>query len=293
MPPRDARNPLLYALRRFLRPIIRILVRADIRFDEFVELARGVYIESAIRDGVDHTGTPTRERISLATGVTRQQVEYYIENERALPTADPTLHHVVTEVLQSWHTLPRYQGPYGIPLELEFDKPYGPSFSDLVSMVDPNARPGLVLDALLRAGSVAHSGEKHIRAASRAFIDPDGMSPSRIEEFGSTLTRFVQTLEHNFNPANAETKRLERFVAADKGLPREQLPAFEAHARARAKQFLADLDSWLAQYSKMSPSEPGPRAKTGVNVFFYVDPPLEERPLSELVQPSKRLGPDQ
>jgi hypothetical protein len=293
MPPRDARKPLLYALRRFLRPIIRILVRADIRFDEFVELARGVYIESAIRDGVDHTGTPTRERISLATGATRQQVEHYIENERALPMADPTLHHVVAEVLQRWHTLPRYQGPYGIPVELEFDKAYGPSFSDLVSMVDPNARPGLVLDALLRAGSVAHSGEKHIRAASRSFIDPDGMSPSRIEEFGATLTRFVQTLEHNFNPANAETKRLERFVAADKGLPREQLPAFEAHARARAKQFLADLDSWLAQYSKMSSGEHGPRAKTGVNVFFYVDPPLEEGPLSALVQPSRRLGSDQ
>ena len=292
MAPTDARKQLLYALRRFLRPIIRVLVRADIRFDEFVERARGVYIESAIRDGVDHMGTPTRERVSLATGVTQQQVDYYIENEGALPTADPTLHHVVSEVLHSWHTLPRYQGPYGIPVELEFEKAYGPSFSDLVSMVDPNARPGLVLDALLKAGSVAYSGEKHIRAASRAYIDPDGMSPSRIEEFGTTLTRFVQTLEHNFNPANAETKRLERFVAADKGLPREQVPAFEAHARARAKQFLTDLDSWLAHYSKMNSGELGPRVKTGVNVFFYVDPPLEEGPLSALVQPSRRLGSD-
>jgi hypothetical protein len=293
MPSRDARKQLLYALRRFLRPIIRILVRADIRFDEFLELARGVYVESAIRDGVDHMGTPVRERVSLATGVTRQQIDYYIENEGALPTADPTLRHVVTEVLHTWHTHPRYQGPYGIPIELEFDKSYAPSFSDLVSMVDPNARPGLVLDALLRAGSVAHSGEKHIRATSRAFIDPDGMSPSRIEEFGATLTRFVQTLEHNFNPANTETKRLERFVGADKGLPSEQLPAFEAHARTRAKQFLADLDGWLTQSSKASSGEPGPRVKTGVNVFFYVDPPLEEGPLSALVQPSRSPRSDQ
>ena len=49
----DARKQLLYALRQVLRPIVRILIRAGIRFDELSELARGVYIESAIRDGVD------------------------------------------------------------------------------------------------------------------------------------------------------------------------------------------------------------------------------------------------
>ncbi|MDE2262842.1 MAG: hypothetical protein KGL45_09990, partial [Gammaproteobacteria bacterium] len=83
----DARKQLLYALRCVLRPIIRILIRAGIRFDEFSEVARGVYIESAIRDGVDHAGALTRERVAMATGVTRQQVDYYIENEGALPVA--------------------------------------------------------------------------------------------------------------------------------------------------------------------------------------------------------------
>jgi Family of unknown function (DUF6502) len=293
MPSSEAHKQLLYALRRFLRPIVRILVRTGIRFDEFVELVRGVYIESAIRDGIDNADTPTRERISLATGVTRQQVDYYIENERALPVAEPTLSHVVTEVLHKWHTHPRYLGPYGIPVELEFDAPYSRSFTHLVSMVDRTANPGVVLDELLRAGSATHSGENHIRALSRVFINPDGMSPSRIEDFGSTLTRFVQTLEHNFNPVNAETKRLERFVGADKGLPRALLPAFEAHARTRTQHFLGELDSWLAQYSEVSSSESGPRAEIGVNVFFYIDLPSEEGPLSALVQPSKRLGPEQ
>ncbi len=86
----DARKHLLYALRQVLRPIVRILIRAGIRFDELSELARGVYIESAIRDGVDRGGTPTRERIALATGVTRQQVDHYVENEGELPVAEPT-----------------------------------------------------------------------------------------------------------------------------------------------------------------------------------------------------------
>ncbi|HET9107675.1 MAG TPA: DUF6502 family protein [Steroidobacteraceae bacterium] len=289
MPSRDAGKQLLYALRRVLRPIVRVLIRAGIPFDEFAELARGVYVESAIRDGIDQNCVSTRERVSLATGLSRQQIDYYIENEGALPFAHPTVIHVVTEVLHRWHTDPFYLGPYGIPLELEFDAPSGRSFCKLLSVVDPAAAPGVILEELMRAGSVVYSGETRLRAISRAFINPDGMSPSRIESFGSALTRFAQTLEHNFNPENAEKKRLERFVAADKGLPRDRLPAFEAHARARTEHFLAELDRWLAQYSDMGPTDRLSRVETGVNVFFYLEAPSEESPLSTLVQSRRRF----
>ena len=42
----DARKQLLYALWCVLRPIVRILIRAGIRFDEFAEIARAAYIGS-------------------------------------------------------------------------------------------------------------------------------------------------------------------------------------------------------------------------------------------------------
>jgi hypothetical protein len=37
-----------------------VLIRAGIRFDEFAELARGVFVETAIRDGLDNVSIPTR-----------------------------------------------------------------------------------------------------------------------------------------------------------------------------------------------------------------------------------------
>src|SRR5579883_2415080 len=215
----EARKQLLYALRRVLRPIVQILIRAGIRFDEFSELARGVYIESAVRDGIDQASIPTRERIALAIGVTRQQVDYYIENEGELPMAAPTLARVAVEVLHRWHTDSHYLGPYGVPIELKFEDDTGPSVRSLVSKVDPDVSPGLVLDELLRAGSVVHSGETHFRTISRAFVASDPLSPQQSEYFGYSLSRLAKTLEYNFNPANTD-KRLERFVAADRGLPR-------------------------------------------------------------------------
>jgi hypothetical protein len=276
---------LLYALRRVLRPIVRILIRAGIRFDEFAELARGVYVESALRDGLDHASSLTRARVSVVTGLTRQQVNYYIDNDGALPSASPTLAGVLVEVLQKWHTDPQYVGPYGIPLELEFEVSSGRSFRSLVAMVDTTASPGIVLEELLRVGSVTYSGEKHFRAVSRYFMMPEPMSPQQVEYFGNTLTRLAQTLEFNMSPRNSE-KRLERFVVADRGLPEEVLPQFASYARDRTSEFLLDLDNWLTPYSTSEDTDSSPRVATGVNVFLYADPAADTTPIASLVQPA-------
>lgn len=286
-----ARKQLLYALRCVLRPIVRILIRAGIRFDEFSELARAAYIESAIRDGVDDAGTPTRERVSLATGVTLQQVDHYVEHEEELPVAQPTLLKVAVEVLHRWHKDTDYVAADGTPVELEFEKPYGRSLSQLISEIDPNVGPGMVLAELLRAGAVTYADEMKFRPMTRSLIPPE-THVYRIECFGAALGRLAETLEYNFNPANAENKRLERFVAIDKGLPCRVLSRFESYARERADQLLKDLDDWLAPYARSVTSGFGPRVGTGVHVFLFLDPPstAHERPLSVLVRGQRRSG---
>jgi Family of unknown function (DUF6502) len=278
-----ARKQLLYALRQVLRPIVRILIRAGIRFDELSELARGVYIESAIRDGIDRAGPATRERIALATGVTRQQVDHYIENEGELPVAEPTLARVAVQVLQKWHKDSHYLTADGTPIELEFEAS-ARSVSGLVREVDPNVGPGMVLAELLRAGAVCSADEIHFRPLSRSLIPPETHA-YRIESFGAALGRLAETLEYNFNPANAENKRLERFVAIDKGLPQRVVPEFESFAKKRADQLLKELDDWLAPYSDTAADGFSPPVGTGVYVFLFLDTPsTAQELLSTLVQ---------
>lgn len=278
----EARKQLLYALRRVLRPVVRLLIRAGVRFDDFADLARGVYVESAIRDGLNQQGPPTRARIAVIAGVTLHQVDHYIDNDGALPSANPTMSAVLLEILQKWHTDPQYVGPYGIPLELEFELPAGRSIRSLIELVDSSASPGLLLEELLRVGAVVHSGEKHFRAVSRVFMMPEPMSPQQIEYFGNAMTRLANTLEHNMNPKNAG-KRLERYVIADRGLPPEVVPAFEEYARAKTADFLVDLDNWLIPYSSAE-SITSQRVSTGLNVFLYVEPPRDEEPLRTLMR---------
>jgi Family of unknown function (DUF6502) len=284
----DARRQLLYAVRKVLGPIVRLLIRIGISYQEFADLARGVYVESAIKDRIGPSFIPTRERVAIMTGLSPQQIDYYVEND-VLPKARPTLARVIPEVLHRWHTDPHFLGPYGIPIELEFDSPTDRSFKNLVAQVEPTASAGRVLEDLLQAGCVAHSGEKHYRAVARWFVLADALTSHRLEYFGHTLTHLARTLEYNFDPANAENKRLERFVFADKGLPRELLPIFAAHARSRTVQFLSDIDDWIAHTSGKAQSDT--RVEAGVNVFLYIEPPLDPRALGDLVQPRQAVNP--
>lgn len=282
----DTRRHFLQALRRVLRPIVRLMIRSGIRYDEFVDVARGAYVESAIRDVDNDAPRPTRDQVAWTTGIQRDLVDHYIDNEEPCSAATPIASHIATEVLHKWHTDRRFLGPSGTPLELDFNAAAGPSFESLVAEVDSQSNSGLILEELLRLRSVVRSDDNHLRAVSRFSIWPnDGQQ--RIECFGTTLAHMIETFAHNLGSTITENKRLERTVSTDRGISSEILTSFHAFARERGNQFLIDLDDWLGQRSYEIANEVGPRLKIGINIFFYVEPPVDRIPLDALVLPSK------
>lgn len=278
---KDSRDHLLYAFRRVLRPLIRILVRSGVRYDEFLELVRGVYVETAVRDGLGDGSVPTRAKISVSTGVPRRDVDRFIDNDGALPPVTKSLAATLSEILNMWHTDPQFVGPYGIPLELEVNSQKNRSFLELVSVVNPAANAHDVLDELMRFRAVVWSGDTHVRTISRACIPVEEMSPAQLELFGNALTRLANTLQFNLDRQNAE-KRLERSVISDRGLPKAVLPIFEKHVRERVSELLVDLDNWLSQYSVEDQQGAG-FERVGVAVFQFVEPVADESSLRERV----------
>jgi len=275
---------ILLALRRIFRPLARLLIRAGIRFEDFDRIARETFLESAIRD-YEHKGTPSRERIAALTGLNRRQVNQYIEKRQETLPTNQTLTALLIEVLHKWHTTPGYGGPYGIPLELEFSNPPGRCIRSLVALVNPNANPQVVLTELLRIGAILRSGENRFRPPSRFLMLTDPASPTLIERFGTRVSQLAATLEYNIGSTSAE-KRLDREVSADRGLPRELVPAFESYARTKAANFILELDNWLAFHAKVQDPPLGEPCQfdAGVGVFMHVDPPpTKQEPLASLV----------
>jgi hypothetical protein len=283
---KTSRDQLMYAFRRVLRPLIRILVRSGVRYDEFLELVRGVYVETAVRDGLGDGVKPSRAKVSISTGVPRRDVDRYIDNDGALPAAPRTLTATLSEILNKWHTDPQFVGPYGIPLELDVRTQKNRSFSELVSTVDSHVSVHDVLDELIRLRTVVWSGDTHVRTVSRAFIPVEEMSPAQLEFFGNALTRLANTLQFNMDRLNAE-KRLERSVISDRGIPSSVVPIFEKHVRERVTELLVDLDNWLSPYS--AENLPGTEfEKVGLSVFQFVDPVADSTPLRDRVASDTR-----
>ena len=270
--PDPLKSHLFSAFRKILRPLVRILLKAGVRYDEFLDLVRGVYVESAVIDGIAGVQKPTRPRIAIAPGVPTREVDRFIDDPNALPIARATLARSMIEILQLWHTEPEFSGPYGLPMELEFDSPDGRSFKDLARMVGSHASPGIILEELITSGAVSRTAENTFRATSRYYMLQRELSPQQLEYFGTAFSRFAATLQHNSDSANSR-KILERFVIADRGLSEESLVEFQNYARNKANEFLVDLDNWLAPYAKAGMADSKTvKFDTGVNVFNFVEP---------------------
>ena len=277
----SSRDQLLYAFRRVLRPLIRILVRSGVRYDEFLELVRGVYVETAVRDGLGYGGKPTRTKISISTGVPRRDVDRFIDNDGALPVEPKTLTATLSEILNKWHTDPHFVGPYGIPLELEVKAQKSRSFAELVSAVDAQAPVREVLEELIRLRTVVWSGDTHVRTVSRAFIPVEEMSAAQLEFFGNALTRLANTLQFNMDRKNTE-KQLERSVISGRSMPRSLVPVFQKLAREKVTELLVELDNWLSPYSADRQPE-SEFEKVGLAVFQFIDPAVDATPLRDHV----------
>jgi hypothetical protein len=242
---------------------------------------RGVYVETAVRDGLGDGGKPTRAKISISTGVPRRDVDRFIDNDGALPVAPKTLTATLSEILNKWHTDPHFVGPYGIPLELEVKGQKSRSFTELVNAVDGQVPVREVLEELIRLRTVVWSGDTHVRTVSRAFIPVEEMSAAQLEFFGNALTRLANTLQFNMDRKNAE-KQLERSVISGRGMPRSVVPIFQKLVREKVTELLVELDNWLSPYSadKLPESE---FEKVGLAVFQFIDPVAEATPLRDHV----------
>ncbi len=283
----DTRWYFLQALRKVLRPIIKLMIRFGIRYDEFADVVRGAYVTSALRHSIDTGSELTGEQICWITGIDRSQLDHYIEH--ASDSVSPILSRPdpAAGVLHKWHTDSRFLGLSGTPLELEFDAESGPTFRSLVEQLDPEISPEAVLDELINTKCVAWSDEGRLRALSRFVIRP-GDSVAVIDHFGETLSHLIETQEHNSESTNFDARRFDRTVFPDRRLPVALLPSFHAFARERTIQLLSDLDDWLAHNAEVDADQTMPRVDAGLNVFLYVDQPVDSTPLSTLTKSPRR-----
>jgi hypothetical protein len=273
------RKGLIDAYRKLMRPLVRILIRNNVSYGEFVEILKATFVEVAEHDFCLVDREASQSRVAILTGLTRKEVA----RQKALLESGELLINTnlnrMSRVLEGWHTDTRFTGPYGVPIELPFDGNNGVNFCALVRGYSGDMAPRAMLDELLRLRVVERQPGGVFRIMMRAYI-PESLHPDALERLGRVLCNFVNTYEFNMEKTAPGAGRFERVVRADNGLRKELMPAFDRLIRWKGQQLLEELDNWLStQESTAGPRSLGnERVKTGVGIYHFIEqddePPL-------------------
>ena len=265
----DLKQGLITAYRRLMRPLIRILIRNGVAYGEFAEIAKEVYIDVAASDFKVPHRKMSQARISILTGLTRKDVARIIGDKNKKEDT-PSEVHRVTRVLTGWHTDTDYTGPYGLPLELQFENPENqPDFTKLVQRYSGDMAARAMLDELLRIGAVQETERSWFKVLTRTYLSKVD-APEGFELLGTGVTNFVSTIDNNILEQSLENRNFERHVFADNGIKKENLPRFRSYIKERAQLLLEEVDNWLSQ---LDAPEPGDKniIHTGLGIYHYVD----------------------
>ncbi len=280
----SVKQALLAAFRVLMGPLVRILLRQGISYAEFSEVAKAVYVEVALKDFKVSGRRATRTRIAVMTGLTRKEVKRVIDEAVKERFELKTSFNRLGRVLVGWHTDADFTGPYGMPLELEYEtgNPNEPTFSVLVKRHSGDMSPRSILDELVRVGAIRETEVGWFRVMRREYI-PEAQGAHTFERTGVVVRNFVNTVEFNMTKLAPGKGRFERHVTADDGIRREDLPKFDHYLRERCQVLLEEIDNWLAGLPKPDPEKGDDVIHTGIGIYHYMSHEQDERSFKNLL----------
>jgi hypothetical protein len=263
------KETILGAFRQLLRPLVRILLRNGITYDEYAETSKTVFVEVAQRDFPREDVGDSLSQVAIVTGLSRKEaarIAADIAGGGGVSTANLNR---VGRILAGWHQDPEFTGPYGLPLELTTDGPLA-SFPDLVDRYCPGSDPQSVLDELRRVGVVSMQPGGRVRVLTRAYI-PGTEDPASFQFMGLALRDLAETLDSNLN-GKSETGYFERRVWTPAGIDPRDMPEFDGLVNTKGQEFLELLDNFLtSKETEAEQAKVEKKVRVGVGVFLFSD----------------------
>lgn len=257
---------LFAAVLKLLRPLVRILLRNNIPYGAFAELAKKTYVDIAEEEFNVGGKKQTISRIATITGLTRREVVRVKETQIYNNVQLIERFNRAARVVAGWVRDHRFANGEGAPADLDYDGE-GNTFSRLVSSYSGDVPPRAVLDELINAGIIERRG-KQISLLTRAYV-PTNSTNEKLAILGTDVSFLLDTIDHNIYHSG-ERPYFQRKVYYD-NLPREAIPKLQALVRDHGQQLIEFLDHWMAQHDRdRNPHSEGEgRMAAGVGIFYF------------------------
>ena len=265
---------LVLALRRVLRPLVRLMVSRGVTYPYLGELLKGLFVDVADKEFRIGSKAPTDSRVSLVTGVHRKDVSRL---RQALDSSAETVPSVVSlgaQLVAVWMGSGRYLDEAGKPRPLpRFISEGGDlSFEALVASVNSDIRSRVVLDEWLRLGVVRFDDERRVCLNAEAFVPAEGFDEKAFY-LGHNLHDHAAAAAHNLQ--GGKPPFLERSVHYD-GLTPETIALLARQSEELGmKALLAVNKSAMAAEEtdavQTAVADPLPRQRMTFGIYFYAE----------------------
>jgi hypothetical protein len=265
---------LVLALRRVLRPLVRLMVSRGVTYPYLAELLKGLFVDVADKEFRIGPKAPTDSRVSLVTGVHRKDVSRLRQELDASTETVPSVVSLGAQLVAVWMGSERYLDEAGKPRPLpRFISEGGDvSFEALVASVNSDIRSRVVLDEWLRLGVVRFDDERRVCLNAEAFVPAEGFDEKAFY-LGHNLHDHAAAAAHNL--LGGKPPFLERSVHYDRLTPGTIAQLARQSEELGMKALLAVNKSAMAAEEKdaaqPAAANPLPRQRMTFGIYFYAE----------------------
>ncbi len=265
----NARQVLVKALIRLLRPLVRILLRNNVPYAAFTDIVKQVYVDVATHEFTVEGKPQTISRVATITGLSRKEVSRVQNIDSENDDEVISRYNRAARVVFGWVHDKKYANPAGESAVLPFDGDEN-SFSDLVKAYSGDVPPRAICDELLQIGVVSCDDEGDLTLLSRAYIPTTG-EEEKLGYLGADVGGLIATIDHNIQP-NTSVPYFQRKVYYD-NLPEECLESLQALLANRGQKLLEFFDKWMAKRDRdVNPKAKGSgRKAAGIGLYYFAE----------------------
>jgi Family of unknown function (DUF6502) len=275
----DTQHALHTAVLALLRPLCRLLLRHHVPFSAFEELAKHMYVQTALEDFGIPGKKPTLSRASILTGLTRKDVQRIVAEPEPLVSTPDEGYNRAARVLTGWARDADFHGTNGKPAPLHPNEG-DVSFAALVRRYSGDMPVRAVLDELLRVGAVHQRKDERLELRTAAYV-PQAGQVEKLRILGSDVADLITTIDHNLQHGAADP-HFQRKVMY-RNYPASRLAAFRKLSGVQSQALLERFDQWLQDHAQPDPSDDttAPRMRLGVGIYYFEEPMAPEHPTGE------------
>jgi Family of unknown function (DUF6502) len=261
---------LVLALRRVLRPMVKLMLTRGITYPYLADLLKALFVDVADKDFRLDPKPPTDSRVSLISGVHRKEVNRLRQEMASDAEIVPSVVSLGAQLVAVWLGKAEYLDESNRPKPLaRFVSEGGEmSFEALVAGVNSDIRPRVVLDEWLRLGVVHFDEEHRVCLNVAAFIPAEGFDEKAFY-FGHNLHDHAAAAAHNLMGAGKPF--LERTVHYD-ALSDTSVAALAEQAGQVGMQALLGINKSAMALEAADASGSAPRQRMTFGIYFYAEP---------------------